>query len=74
MARPKTRTSLLASAQERVNATVTDLQAIDLRTTRGDLRDLLKTSRETAAELSAHLYDALQEDAKTLSHPVVKSA
>lgn len=64
--RPKTRTSHLAEALEHSQKALAALQEVDLRTTRGDLRDTVRLCREGAAGLVDQCYDALQLDAKTL--------
>jgi hypothetical protein len=64
--RPKTRTSHLAEALEHSQKALAALQEVDLRTTRGDLRDAVRDGREIAQALVNQCYGALQHYAHTL--------
>lgn len=61
--RIKTRTDALAEALRKSNEVTVELKLIDLRTTRGSLRDTLKAAREASATLNEMLLAALREDA-----------
>jgi hypothetical protein len=76
MARPKSRTALLADALSAARKAQEALTAIDLRTTRGDLRDAVRDAREDVANLTTNLGTALEHDLPTPAprHRVAQSA
>lgn len=61
--RVRSRTDTLAELLRKANGVTAELKTIDLRTTRGPLRDSLKAARESAAQLTEGLLAALREDA-----------
>ena len=73
MARQKSRTRLLADALDQARRAQQSLYEIDLRTTRGDLRDSLREARvanETAIE---YIGAALEQDVPA-SRPSLRAA
>jgi hypothetical protein len=60
--RPKSRTQLLAEAHTHAIAAQAALAEIDLRTTRGDLREAIRDGRQSSEDLIIYLGNALQED------------
>jgi len=69
MARPittKSRVTLLAEALESTNKTIESLKSIDLRTTRGSLRDSIRKARDESQALQDELQQALREDGAEL--------
>lgn len=68
--RAKTRVDNLVDAMRALDKATNSLQEIDLRTTTGELRRLVKESRSGAAELSATLAAAVRADEPV--NPLVK--
>lgn len=64
MPRPKVKTRLthLAEAHQRLLQAHTSLMAVDLRTTRGELRDALRTSREANEATLSWVQAAIEAD------------
>lgn len=62
MARQKSRTTLLAEALDQARKAQASLLEIDLRSTRGELRDAIRYAREDAANAVTNLGVALEHD------------
>lgn len=60
--RPKTRVDHLVDALEALEKASASLQAVNLRTTSGDLRKKLRSSRELSTQARAELVEALRLD------------
>lgn len=60
--RPKTRTDQLVDALTALDRASACLEEIDLRTTSGDLRKLIKESRATSKTLKGSVTAAIQAD------------
>jgi len=63
MARPKTLTKVLTEQLQAANAIASELNALDLRTMRGDLRDSVREARANVGELTYNLDQAIQAEA-----------
>ncbi len=70
--RLKTRVDLLAEGLEAASRVVEDLHKIDLRRTRGDLRDRIREARSLGGELREALAQAVRLDLPPRP-PVAKS-
>lgn len=68
MARTKSNIGHVAAAVAKLQQARTELHAIDLRTTRGELRDAIRDARISADEALAQCDAAIQADAAALPH------
>lgn len=62
----KSRVTLLIEALTASRKAIDALKDIDLRTTRGELRDSIKQAREDAANLEIEVAKAIREDGEDL--------